>query len=459
MHRSNSKGRAGLARWWWLLLTLVAVFALVATAACGGEEEEAGKTPAAGTPAAETPVVEVTPPSPEAPLKIGVLATFTGDLGQFGEGISRGAELAVKEINAAGGVLGEPIELATGDTATEASQGVSEATRLINVEGVHAIVGAFASGVTAAVAESVTGPNSILQISPASTSDALTIAKDNDFLFRTTIHDTAQAAVLASLAQEEGISSICNMYINNSYGQGLSDRFAEDFENLGGTVTAKVPHESEQASYASELEQCGDAEAIAALSYPESAGVFLREAVEAGKITRFLFVDGTKAPEMFAKLGWDVFDGMKGTAPGGILESPTGAEFDAAYEAEYGERPPLPFMREAYDAVYVIALAAEKAGSTDPTAMRDALRDIANPPGETVVPGTEGFTAALELIKAGEDINYEGAANSCDFDENGDIPIGGIEVWRVDAASEDLVTERTFRVDLTGETPVVTEEQ
>jgi ABC-type branched-subunit amino acid transport system substrate-binding protein len=359
----------------------------------------------------------------------------------------------VKEINAAGGVLGEPIEVVTADDGTDPSQGVSEATRLINVEGVNVILGALASGVTLPVAESVTGPNNILQISEASTSPALTDANDNDFLFRTTISDAAQGVVLAKLATEEGLKSVCTMYINNAYGQGLSEIFAKNFEEAGGTVTAQVPHESEQATYASELSQCtsGGPEALAAIAYPESARVFLREAVEAGDVQTFLFVDGTKSVEQFNDIGWEQFDGMVGTAPSS-LELAAGTAFEEAYAAEYGSTPPLPFMREIYDAVYLVALAAEKAQSTDPTDIRDAIREIANAPGEIVEPGTSGFEGALDLLKAGDDINYEGAAGPVDLDANGDVLIGAIETWHVDATAKDLITDAVYKVDLqTGE--------
>lgn len=437
--------------WWRLILLGAALAALAVLAvACGGEEEEEATPTVEGTPAVETPVA---PPSAEGPLKIGLLLAYTGDLSDFGPIHENAARLAVKEINAAGGVLGQPIQIVTGDTGTDPSQGVSEATRLVNVEGVHAILGALASGVTLPVAESVTGPNKILQISQASTSPALTEANDNDFLFRTTISDAAQGVVLAQLAAEQGLTSVCTMYINNAYGQGLSEIFAENFEAAGGTVTAQVPHESEQATYASELSQCTSAgpEALAALAYPESARVFLREAVEAGDVETFLFCDGTKSVEQFNDLGWEPFDGMVGTAPSS-LELAAGTAFEEAYTAEYGATPPLPFMREIYDAVYLVALAAEKAQSTDPTAIRDALRDIANDPGEVVNPGTEGYKAALELLKAGEDINYEGAAGPVDMDENGDVLIGAIETWHVDAATENLVTDAVYKVDLeTGE--------
>ena len=87
--------------------------------------------------------------------------------------------------------------------------------------------------------------------------------------------------------------------------------------------------------------------------------------------------------------------------------------------------------------------------STDPSAISAALRDIANTPGEVSGPGAEGVAAALAAVQAGTDIDYQGAAGSIEFDENGDILVGAIEIWRVDAASDTLVTDRRVHVDLT----------
>ena len=422
----------------WLWIVAAASVVLLAFAACEDEDKE-GETPAVG----ETPAAA-------GPLKIGVLVAFTGDLSDFGPAHENTARLAAKEINAAGGVLGQDIEIVRGDTGTDPSQGATEATRLVEVENVDVILGALSSGVTLQIAESVTGPGAVLQISPASTSPGLTEANDSDFLFRTTISDAAQGVILAQLATEVGLTSVCNMFINNAYGEGLSDSFKENFEAAGGTIAAAVPHESEQATYASELATCtaGGPEALAAIAYPESAGVFLREAVEAGSVGTFLFVDGTKSTDMLDELGWANFDAMRGTAPG-ALDLPTGDAFEAAYAAEYGETPPLPFMREIYDAVYLAAAAAETAGSTDSTDIRDALRDVANPPGETINPGSAGWTQAVGLIAAGDAVNYEGAAGPVDLDPNGDVLIGAIDTWTIDAANENLVTDATYKLDLT----------
>ncbi|MBI2913724.1 MAG: ABC transporter substrate-binding protein [Chloroflexi bacterium] len=415
----------------WFGVLAVALATLVVFVACGGDGEE----------------------KKAGPLKIGYLLDFTGALASFGPEEENAIKLAVKHINDGGGVLGQPVQLVRADSGTDKDIGVAEATRLVDIEKVHAIVGSLASGVTLAVAEGVTGPKKILQISHASTSPALTAANDNDFLFRTPISDAAQGVVLAKLVEDLGYTSVCTMYVNNAYGQGLSSNFATAYEDAGGTVTAQISHADQTAAttYLSELNQCtaGDPQALVAISYPVGqAQVYLKEALENDLIDTFVFVDGTKDDEMFGTLGWDNFDGLSGTAPGALPPSEFTAVFDDLYEAEYGSLFKVPFTREAYDAAIVIALAAEKAGSVDPTAIRDALRDVANAPGTEVGSPPEGIAAALKAARDGDDINYTGASGSVEFDENGDVLIGAIEVWSIDAAAEGFVTEKNYKVDL-----------
>src|SRR5918998_888995 len=389
------------------------------------------------------------------PLRVAVLFPFTGDLSDFGDPFLQAAELAVNEINAAGGGNGQPIELVQGDSATSPQQAVEEARRLIELEGVSAIVGPAVSGETLPVAESVTGPAGVLEVTMSATSPALTIANDNDFLFRTVISDAAQGVVMADLAREQGYQSACVLYVNNAYGQGLSDAFAERFTAEGGTITAQVPHEQEQASYASELAACteGSPDVMIAAAYPESGRVFLRELVESGEAPSLIFSDGLQAPDMFAELGWEVFEGSYGTAAG-APETDAAEVFAQAWEEAYGEIPAVPYLREINDAIFLIALAAEQAGSNDPAAIRDALREVANEPGTEVGPGQEGWQAAVEGIGAGEDVNYEGAAGPVDLDENGDVSRGTIIIWQVQG--EAIETADSRDVDLGGDDTAAT---
>ena len=427
----------GRHKWLWLTAAVM-IIGLLAFAACKDDKKE-GKTPAPGQS-----------PAAEGPLKIGYLLDFTGALATFGPDEENAVKLAVEQINAAGGVLGEDVVLARGDSGTNKDIGVAEANRLVDIEKVHALVGSLATSVTLAIAEGVTGPKHILQISHASTGPALTKANDNDYLFRTTISDAAQGQVLAKLVEDQGYTKVCTMYVNNAYGQGLSENFAAAFT---GEVTAQVSHPDQTAAttYVSELNKCveGDPEALIAISYPTGqAQVYLKEALENSIIDTFVFVDGTKDPKMFDALGWPAFDALTGTSPGALPPSDFTSKFDEQYTAAYGSLFQTPFVREAYDAVMVIALAAEKAGSTDPTAIRDALRDVSNAPGTLVGSPPAGIKAALEAVRNGEDVNYDGASGSVEFDENGDVLLGAIDTWHVDAANKKLVTDKSYKVDL-----------
>lgn len=434
--------------WKWLGVVALAMAALLVFSACGDDDDDDDE---------ETPAGATTAPAGDGEaLKIGVLMSFTGALSDFGEPIFNGAQLAADEINAAGGVNGEPIELVRGDDGTNPDTGVTEATRMVEVEGVSAIVGALSSGVSLQVAENVTGPAGVVQISPASTSPGISDADDDDFLFRTTISDAAQGLLMSNLLGEEGLDNVCTMYINNAYGQGLTEALDENFD---GTIVAQVPHEDGLSSYSSELAQCGDASVLAALSYPETAGIYLREAVEASQFENYVFSDGTKSDAMLAQLGWENFDGAKGTSPSSL---PTeGVEpFNQRYQDEYGELPPRPYIKEAYDAIYVIALAAQAAGSNDGAAIQSKLREVANDDGDDTQadPGEEGFAAAVAALDAGENINYEGVVGPIEFDDAGDPTVGAIEFFEVDAANEDLVTYKVFQVDLeAGEVTDITE--
>jgi len=360
----------------------------------------------------------------------------------------------VRQKHIGGGpVLGEPVEIVVGDSATAADPAKAEAQRMLDVEKVHAIVGSLGSSVSLAVAESVTAPAKIPQISPASTSPALTGADDNDYLFRTPISDAAQGLVLSQLVQDLGFSTVCTMFVNNAYGQGLSESFTAAFEEAGGAVSAEVSHPDQTAatSYSAELDQCvqGGPEALVAISYPTGqAEVYLREALEGSLIDQFVFVDGTKDDEMFAALGYENFDGMSGTAPGALPPSQFTEKFDELFVEDYGTLYQVAFVRETYDAVLALALAAEKAGSTDGTAIRDALREVGNAPGELVAEPPEGIGTALEAIRNGEDVDLSGASGSVEWDENGDVLNGAIEVWTIDAAAKKFNTERKYRVDL-----------
>ena len=114
--------------------------------------------------------------------------------------------------------------------------------------------------------------------------------------------------------------------------------------------------------------------------------------------------------------------------------------WDAAFRDEYGEGTEASFVKETYDAAIAVMLAAEAAGSAEGLAIRDELRAVGSAPGERVLPGLEGVADALGVIREGGEVDYEGAANSIDWDANGDLERGYIGIWRftLDDEIEDV---------------------
>jgi ABC-type branched-subunit amino acid transport system substrate-binding protein len=380
--------------------------------------------------------------APAGEIKIGTLLSHTGPLKEFGPNLKNGVVLAVKQMRAAG----FDIDLVHEDSETSAIPATNAAKKMVEVDKVVAIIGALSSGVTVPVAESVTIPAGVIQISPASTSPLITILPSDqkrDFLFRTCPSDALQSVVAGKLAASYNKTASV-LYVNNPYGQGLAEGFKKSFEEMGGKVLAMVPHDEKAAeSYNAELKKAlaGNPDRLAAFSYPDHAKIYLKEALEFFKFGHFLFCDGTKSQDIAKALGVKAVANQMGTAPGTAGGDPF-VIFSADYKGEYGTLPPLPFITNAYDGAAVVGLAAyaAKVKGLPLTAanIRDYLRIVANPPGAVVMPGE--FKKAFGLLKEGKPINYEGAAGSVDFDKNGDV-VTPIEVWRYNSKGE-IVTVR-----------------
>jgi ABC-type branched-subunit amino acid transport system substrate-binding protein len=367
-------------------------------------------------------------PAAAQDVKIGAVIPLTGDLQAYGSSSANGIRLAVDEINQAGGVLDEKLGLSIGDSRTTPQAGVDAANKLASIQNVAGIVGAMSSGVTIPVAKSVASEKGVPQISNASTSPVITDLEDNGYLFRTVPSDALQGVALGNVAYDQGYRSVSIMYVNNAYGEGLATEFTKQFEKRGGEVPASLPYEKGKASYRGELGKAakGGAEALALIGYPENGTTILRQALEEGYFKKFVFTDGMKAPEVVDNIGGQYLKNSVGTAPTSPEETDAKKHFRQAYSEAYGELPPKPFIDTAYDGVYLLALAMQKAGSTDREKVRDMLHEVANPPGTKVGPGE--WEKARKAISNGEDVNYEGSAGSLDFDKNGDVP-GLFEHW------------------------------
>jgi branched-chain amino acid transport system substrate-binding protein len=372
-------------------------------------------------------------------LRLGVVTSMTGGLQEFGPTTLNGINVAVEEVNAAGGVLGGKLEIVVGDDQTTPHVGVAAAKKLIEVDRVSGIIGSLSSGVTIPIAQSVTSVAGVPQISTASTSPVITTLKDDDFLFRTVPTDAVQGVALAQLVREKKVKDVAIVFVNNDYGRGLAQSFSDAFQKIGGKVTASVSYEEKQASYRGELQRAakGKSAHLLLIAYPQDGIPIVRQSLEGGLFTRFIFTDGMKSTDMLGAIGAKFLEGSFGTAPEAAGEGQD--RFRKAYEKRFGAMPPRPFIDSAYDATMIFALAATKAKSNSPRQLRDAIRQVANAPGERILPGE--FAKAKKLLEGGKDVHYIGAAGPQDFDKHGDVA-GTYAHWEIEKGK--IVTRRVF---------------
>lgn len=343
-------------------------------------------------------------------VRIGIILGFTGPVESITPGMAGSAELALKEINDSGLFLdGKTLVPVRADsTCVDNAAASAAAERLVTTEKVAAIIGADCSGVTIGITNSVAVPNGVVIVSPSATSPALSDIEDDGFFFRTAPSDARQGEVLTEVVRSTGVQSVAVTYTNNDYGKGLSDAFVASFKAAGGNVTTVAPHEDGKGDYSAEVGALAAAggELLVVLGYVDQGGVgIIRSALDAGAFARFALGDGMYGQSLIDALGSDL-EGSIGVVPGISGESP--AKFaNAATEA--GLDPTGSYTGQSYDAAALIALAMQKAGSTDRTAIRDALLDVANAPGEPVF--AADLAKGLKILSEGGDIDYVGATN------------------------------------------------
>ncbi|TVQ54526.1 MAG: amino acid ABC transporter substrate-binding protein [Rhodobacteraceae bacterium] len=372
-------------------------------------------------------------------VRFGLLGGITGPIASLAPPIIDASRVAFDIINEQGGLLdGRMIEPVIGDSGCNPQLGQDAASRLVNIERVVGIVGAHCSGATLAAANTVTIPAGVLLISPASTAPALTHLDDNDTVFRVVPSDNYQGAALARTLRDMGYETVAVTHLNNDYGKGLAEAFREEFTAQGGTIAAFAAHEEGKATFRAELAELArsGADTLAIFDYGDGSGLtILREALENGFFERFVGGDGMRAQALIGELGAENLENFVVSAPTG--EGGVSLEiFEALFTAAGGD-PAGTYVATGFDAGFLLAMAFEHAGG-DPAKMSASLRAVASAPGEPILPGE--WAKAKELIAAGRDVDYKGAAGDHEFDMNGDVP-GSFALFRVAGDGFEVVTE------------------
>lgn len=365
-------------------------------------------------------------------IKLGAAFAFTGPLAPEGLECEQAADLAVSQINAAGGVLGQNLALVKRDTQTSPPLCGDIATDLIQNENVPVILGALASGCTSNILD-VAVPANVLTASAVSLSTSLTYERDNKGLFIRSIGASYDA--MLALAEEivaAGNTSVTVVASDNRLTASSTDDFVAAFSALtcgAAPCAVNLRHDYSETidpntyDFASDMTTilAAGSDAVFFNGYPEDGLGFLQAALAAGYTgTPYISVPmannigGFLDAAVAAKVRWVYAPPYSGQSYDA---------FKASYESTYnldlaGSR----ISEQAYDLVMIVALAMVKAGTaTNGAAIAAAIRDVANPPGQMVY--SNQYAQIVQMIEAGTDVDYVGASGDCDFNERGDAEI------------------------------------
>ncbi|WP_071516305.1 ABC transporter substrate-binding protein [Geitlerinema sp. PCC 9228] len=396
-------------------------------AACGNTAQNGGE----GQPGTET-----TAQNGSEGLKIGALLPATGDLSSIGQYMIDALPVLVDTVNQCGGVNGAPVTLVQEDSQTEPAAAAEAMTKLTEVDNVAGVVGAFGSSISNAAVD-IAARNQVMMISPGSTSTIFTErAQNGDFngyWARTAPPDSYQAEALASLAMERGFDSVATAVINNDYGVGFEEEFVPAFQDMGGSVVnegSPVRYDPKATTFESEATAAfsDNPDAVMGVLYVETGALFLKAAYQQGLMqdATVLLTDGVYSGEFPEKVGKNeqgeyILEGALGTTVG--AGGPGLEQLQAALGTE-----PEAFVPHTWDAGALLMLAAEAGDTNTGEAIKENLRAVANPEGQEV----SDVCQALELLRNGEEINYQGASSRVDIDELGNVR-GVYDVWTVNA--------------------------
>jgi branched-chain amino acid transport system substrate-binding protein len=298
----------------------------VVIAGCGG-----GKTTTAPGPATAGPPAKQCDPRDAvqakasgqpntAPLKIGTLLPETGSLSFLGPPEFAAIDMAVKEINAGGGVLGNPVVNIRGDSGDDKTDTANQTVDRELGQGAQVIIGAAASGVTKLVIDKITGAG-LVEFSPANTSDEFTCWPDKGLYFRTAPPDRLQAQALAALMATDGAQRISILARNDPYGSGLANNTVQNLRAAGipQNQIQKIIYDPNATSYNTEIDDVRqfNPDAIAVIGFDESKKILTRMSeVRVGPGQKLVYgTDGNMGNALGMGLPPGLLNGMKGTAP------------------------------------------------------------------------------------------------------------------------------------------------
>jgi branched-chain amino acid transport system substrate-binding protein len=337
-------------------------------------------------------------------VKIGFVGPMTGDYANYGQSMSTAVQIAVDEINAAGGIDGVMVELIVEDSEGDTAKANAAFEKLANVDGIYGLVGAVFSSNSLAIAPKAQAQK-VVMISPSSTVPE--IVEAGNYIFRTVGSDALQAQVLSRYVLEElDIDKIAILYTKNDYSQGLTDGFTQFYEAAGGEVVAVESGLQGDKDFRTQLTNIKgvDAEGLLLPNYVAEIAQMIEQASQLGIDAQIISADGFSNPEILT-LAPDFVDGIVFSGPAQEdAESTITADFQEVYTAAYGQAADS-FSLNAYDGAKIILAGIESAynqASSDDKAALNLNRDL-----------IQSYVAGVR--------NYQGVSGEITFAANGDV--------------------------------------
>ncbi len=335
-------------------------------------------------------------------IKIGEYASLTGKEAGFGQTSHRGVVLAVEEINAAGGVLGRKLELVSEDNQSKPGVSATVVKKLISRDKVVALIGEVASGRTLEAAP-IAQAAKIPMIAPAATNPKVTLV--GDYIFRVCFIDPFQGTVMAKFAKEdlkaERVAILSS--VSNAYSLGLAKYFKETFVPAGGIIVTEKNFSEGDKDFRAQLTavKAANVDAVFVPSYFTEAALIVRQARDLGLTVPFFGGDGWE-DEQLLSIGGASLDGCYYSTHFSAENTAAAVgKFVTNYRARWNGEVPGAFSALGYDAVYVLADAIKRAGTTDGPKLRAALaatKDFPGASGVTTLDKDRNATKAATII-------------------------------------------------------------
>jgi ABC-type branched-subunit amino acid transport system substrate-binding protein len=362
-------------------------------------------------------------------IKVGVLLPFSGDYAWVGANVLPVAESITQEINDAGGIAGRDVTLVQGDTEGSPDASLSATQRLINVEGVSAIVGPTSITMSAVIDQFA--ENEVPIVTPTAGTTSLD-DRGGEWVFRTVSSDSLGGRAIAAAARDQGYNGVQDysrmalMVGNEEVFQSFKEPVRSSFEEFGGTVTTAMDVRTGKASYQSEVQSMmsSDPEITVLIMSVEDSVKITEAGFQAGYEGDWFATQDQTNQEFLAQSENQVTDGMFGltAAPYQPAEEAGRLEaFRSRMNEHAGWEESKTFDTNTFDAMNVVGLAMKQAAADGEevtgATIASAIPTVARPPEQTVT----NYTAGASAIGDGTDVDYEGLVGPINFDEDGDI--------------------------------------